>query len=41
MKHRERITRYRHLREQSQWKLLAADHAPEIIGLLQSLLMQD
>ena len=41
MKHRERITRYRHLREQSQWKLLAAAHAPEIIGLLQSLLMQD
>ncbi len=39
MKHRERITRYRHLREQPQWKLLAADHAPEIIGLLQGLLM--
>lgn len=40
MKHRERITRYRHLREQPQWKLLAADHAPEIIGLLQGLLME-
>ncbi len=39
MKHRERISRYRHLREQPQWKLLAADHAPEIIGLLQGLLM--
>ncbi|MFT3458146.1 DUF3375 domain-containing protein, partial [Klebsiella pneumoniae] len=39
MKHRERIARYRHLREQPQWKLLAADHAPEIIGLLQGLLM--
>ena len=39
MKHRERITRYRHLREQPQWKLLAAANAPEIIGLLQSLLM--
>ena len=36
MKHRERITRYRHLREQPQWKLLAADNAPEIIGLLQA-----
>lgn len=39
MKHRERITRYRTLREQPQWKLLAAANAPEIIGLLQSLLM--
>jgi hypothetical protein len=39
MKHRERITRYRALREQPQWKLLAAANAPEIIGLLQSLLM--
>lgn len=40
MKHRERITRYRLLREQPQWKLLAAVNAPEIIGLLQSLLME-
>ncbi|AKK66109.1 DUF3375 domain-containing protein [Xanthomonas translucens] len=39
MKHRARIARYRTLREQPLWKLLAADQAPEVIGLLQSLLL--
>lgn len=39
MKHRPRIARYRNLREQSLWKLLAADQAPEVIGLLQTLLL--
>lgn len=36
---RARIAGYRKLREQTLWRLLAADHAPEIIGLLQTLLM--
>jgi len=40
MKHRERIAGYRQLRERPLWKLLAADHAPELIGLLQSLLLE-
>ncbi|WP_305806526.1 DUF3375 domain-containing protein [Stenotrophomonas sp. YIM B06876] len=40
MKYRPRVARYRHLREQPLWKLLAADHAPEVIGLLQSLLLE-
>lgn len=39
MKHLARIARYRSLRESPLWKLLAADHAPEVIGLLQSLLL--
>ncbi|MDG2524103.1 DUF3375 domain-containing protein [Stenotrophomonas sp. HITSZ_GD] len=39
MKHRERIAAYRQLRERPLWKLLAADHAPELIGLLQGLLL--
>ena len=39
MKHRERIAGYRQLRERPLWKLLAADHAPELIGLLQGLLL--
>lgn len=39
MKHAVRIAHYRQLREQPLWKLLAADHAPELIGLLQSLLL--
>ena len=39
MKHQARIAGYRHLRDQPAWKLLAADHAPELIGLLQTLLM--
>jgi hypothetical protein len=39
MKHGARIARYRALREQASWKLLAADHAPEVIGLLQGLLL--
>ncbi|MBB4131754.1 MULTISPECIES: DUF3375 domain-containing protein [unclassified Xanthomonas] len=39
MKHRARIARYRTLREQPLWKLLAADQAPEVIGLLQTLLL--
>ncbi|MEA9771093.1 DUF3375 domain-containing protein [Xanthomonas campestris] len=36
---RARIARYRSLREDPLWKLLAADHAPEVIGLLQALLL--
>ena len=39
MKQRARIARYRTLREQPLWKLLAADQAPEVIGLLQTLLL--
>ncbi|MFO3705951.1 DUF3375 domain-containing protein [Xanthomonas codiaei] len=39
MKHLARIARYRTLRDSPLWKLLAADHAPEVIGLLQSLLL--
>ncbi|KFA19643.1 hypothetical protein A11G_0107220 [Xanthomonas vasicola pv. musacearum NCPPB 4392] len=39
MKHRARIARYRALREQPLWKLLAADQSPEVIGLLQTLLL--
>ena len=38
MKLQARIAGYRRLREQALWRLLAADHAPELIGLLQSLL---
>ncbi|MFT4249302.1 MAG: DUF3375 domain-containing protein [Pseudomonas sp.] len=40
MKHRARIARYRNLREQPLWKLLAADHAPEVLGLLHGLLLE-
>jgi len=36
MRYRERIAGYRQLRERPLWKLLAADHAPELIGLLPS-----
>lgn len=39
MKLQARIATYRRLREDPLWRLLAADHAPEIIGLLQTLLM--
>ena len=39
MKTQARIASYRRLREQPLWRLLAADHAPEIIGLLQGLLL--
>lgn len=39
MKTQARIATYRRMREQPLWRLLAADHAPEIIGLLQSLLL--
>ncbi|GLQ95228.1 DUF3375 domain-containing protein [Dyella acidisoli] len=39
MKLQARIATYRRLREEALWRLLAADHAPEIIGLLQTLLM--
>ncbi|MFC3653952.1 DUF3375 domain-containing protein [Dyella humi] len=39
MKLQARIATYRRLREEPLWRLLAADHAPEIIGLLQTLLM--
>lgn len=39
MKLQARIATYRRLREEPLWRLLAADHAPEIVGLLQTLLM--
>ncbi|HUB88183.1 MAG TPA: DUF3375 domain-containing protein [Dyella sp.] len=39
MKLQARIATYRRLREEPLWRLLAADHAPEIIGLLQTLLL--
>lgn len=39
MKLQARIATYRRLREEALWRLLAADHAPEITGLLQTLLM--
>lgn len=39
MKLQARIAGYRRLREQPLWRLLAADHAPELIGLLQTLLL--
>ncbi|MFC4762842.1 DUF3375 domain-containing protein [Dyella koreensis] len=38
MKLQARIAGYRRLRDQALWRLLAADHAPELIGLLQTLL---
>ncbi|WP_266168032.1 DUF3375 domain-containing protein [Dyella subtropica] len=38
MKLQARIAGYRRLRDQALWRLLAADHAPELIGLLQALL---
>lgn len=38
MKLQARIAGYRRLREQPLWRLIAADHAPEIIALLQGLL---
>jgi hypothetical protein len=41
MKLQARIAAYRRLRDEALWRLLAADHAPEIIGLLQTLLMDD
>ena len=40
MKTTARIASYRRMREQPLWRLLAADHAPEIIGLLQSVLLE-
>lgn len=40
MKLHARIAGYRRLREQALWRLLAADHAPELIGLLQTLLQE-
>ena len=39
MKLQARIATYRRLREEPLWRLLAADHAPEIVGLLQTLLL--
>ncbi|MEE7547962.1 hypothetical protein HF319_13755 [Xanthomonas sp. Kuri4-1] len=39
MRPQARIAGYRQLREQPVWKLLAADHAPELVGLLQALLL--
>ena len=39
MKLQARIAAYRRLRDEALWRLLAADHAPEIIGLLQTVLM--
>jgi len=41
MKTRSRIAAWQHLRQQPTWKLLAADNAPLIAGLLQSLLLRD
>jgi hypothetical protein len=41
MKLQARIAAYHRLRDEALWRLLAADHAPEIIGLLQTLLMDD
>jgi hypothetical protein len=38
MKVPSRIAAYRRLREQAVWRLLAADHAPEVIALLQTVL---
>ncbi|TBR39033.1 MULTISPECIES: DUF3375 domain-containing protein [Dyella] len=38
MKLHDRIAGYRRLRDQALWRLLAADHAPELVGLLQTLL---
>lgn len=39
MKLQARVATYHRLRDEPLWRLLAADHAPEIIGLLQTLLM--
>lgn len=39
MKLQARIAGYHRLREQPLWRLLAADHAPELAGLLQTLLL--
>jgi hypothetical protein len=39
MKLQARIATYHRLRDEPLWRLLAADHAPEIIGLLQTVLM--
>lgn len=39
MKLQARIATYHRLRDEPLWRLLAADHAPEIIGLLQTMLM--
>ena len=41
MKARSRIATWQRLRQQPTWKLLAADNAPLIAGLLQSLLLDD
>lgn len=41
MKAAVRIATYARLREQALWRLLAADHAPEMIGVLQTLLMDE
>jgi hypothetical protein len=41
MKYRDRIAAYQRLREQPLWKLLAADRAPVLVGLLQGLLMEN
>jgi hypothetical protein len=35
-----RVAGYRRLREQPLWRLLAADHAPELVGLLQTVLLE-
>ena len=40
MKLQARVAGYRRLRDQPLWRLIAADHAPEVIGLLQ-ILLQD
>lgn len=36
-----RVAGYRRLRDQPLWRLLAADHAPEWVGLLQTVLLED
>ena len=41
MKADTHIATYRRLRAQPLWRLLAADHGPVVIGLLQSLLYDD
>jgi len=41
VKAQARIASFRRLRGQALWRLLAADHAPEVIGLLQTLLGGD
>lgn len=41
MKAYSRLTTYQRLRQQPQWRLLAADHAPAVLALLGSLLLDN